>query len=108
MKKELTKSELTLLWDTFRSGSREAFSQLYDLFAGDLYWYGYNPVRNRQVVEDCLHELYLHISAGSRSDGYLVEKRLQYGQRSTDHLTNERLGFVREQKSLSDLYHLGF
>lgn len=69
MKKELTKFEHTHLWNSFRSGSREAFSQLYDLFSGDLYRYGYNLVRNRQVVEDCLHELFL----------YIYEKRAKLG-----------------------------
>ncbi|WP_020601679.1 RNA polymerase sigma factor [Spirosoma spitsbergense] len=61
MKNQLTPAEHTLLWDTFRRGDREAFSQLYELFAAGLYRYGYNLVRNRQVVEDCLHELFLHI-----------------------------------------------
>ena len=61
MRNRLTPAEHTLLWDTFRSGDREAFSQLYELFAADLYRYGYNLVRNRQVVEDCLHELFLNI-----------------------------------------------
>jgi RNA polymerase sigma-70 factor (ECF subfamily) len=36
-------------------------TELYELFAADLYRYGYNLVRNRQVVEDCLHELFLHL-----------------------------------------------
>lgn len=57
----LTPAEHSHLWDTFRSGDRTAFSQLYELFAADLYRYGYNLVRNRQVVEDALHELFLHI-----------------------------------------------
>jgi RNA polymerase sigma-70 factor (ECF subfamily) len=61
MKNHLTQAEHSQLWDTFRAGSREAYSQLYDLFAADLYRYGYNLVRNRQVVEDCLHELYLYL-----------------------------------------------
>lgn len=61
MTDRLTPAEHTHLWDTFRSGSRDAFSQLYELFAADLYRYGYNLVRNRQVVEDSLHELFLHL-----------------------------------------------
>ena len=61
MPNQLTPAEHSNLWDTFRSGSRDAFSQLYELFAADLYRYGYNLIRNRQVVEDCLHELFLHI-----------------------------------------------
>lgn len=61
MSKQLTSAEHSHLWDTFRSGSRDAFSQLYELFAADLYRYGYNLIRNKQVVEDCLHELFLHL-----------------------------------------------
>lgn len=65
----LTPDEHILLWNTFRYGNREAFSRLYDLFAKDLYRYGYNLVRNQQVVEDCLHALFLH----------LYESRLRLG-----------------------------
>lgn len=61
MSPQLTASEHIELWNTFRSGDREAFSQLYERFAADLYRYGYNLVRNKQVVEDCLHELFLHL-----------------------------------------------
>jgi RNA polymerase sigma factor (sigma-70 family) len=63
IKDRLTPAQHTALWDDFRGGSQEAFSQLYELFAADLYRYGYNLVRNKQLVEDCLHELYLHIHA---------------------------------------------
>ncbi len=61
MANSLTPAQHTDLWDTFRSGDRDAFATLYDLFAADLYRYGYNLVRNRQVVEDGLHELFLHL-----------------------------------------------
>ncbi|MCF0069703.1 sigma-70 family RNA polymerase sigma factor [Dyadobacter sp. CY261] len=57
----LTSQENLLLWDEFRSGDPEAFSRIYELFSADLYRYGYNLVRNKQLVEDCLHELFLHI-----------------------------------------------
>lgn len=61
MKDKLTPAEHTALWDNFRDGGKEAFTQLYELFAADLYRYGYNLVRNKQLVEDCLHELFLHL-----------------------------------------------
>lgn len=61
MTDRLTTSEHRQLWDAFRAGSRDAFAQLYNLFAADLYRYGYNLVRNKPLVEDCLHELFLHI-----------------------------------------------
>eukprot|EP01035_Chromulina_nebulosa_P019821 gene19821-25768_t len=35
-KDKLTPSEHAALWDNFRNGSKEAFSQLYELFAADL------------------------------------------------------------------------
>ncbi|WP_080058373.1 RNA polymerase sigma factor [Spirosoma aerolatum] len=61
MNNRLTTSEHVQLWNACRAGSRDAFSQLYDLFAADLYRYGYNLVRNKPLVEDCLHGLFLHI-----------------------------------------------
>ncbi|GAB2557712.1 RNA polymerase sigma factor [Spirosoma areae] len=69
MTSQLTSDEHVSLWDAFRFGNRDAFSTLYELFAADLYRYGYNLVRNRQVVEDCQHELFLH----------LYENRLRLG-----------------------------
>ncbi|MEZ0607747.1 RNA polymerase sigma factor [Fibrella sp. WM1] len=61
MTPSLTTADHIELWNDFRAGSRDAFDRVYTLFAPDLYRYGYNLVRNRQVVEDCLHELFLHI-----------------------------------------------
>ncbi|MBC3789211.1 RNA polymerase sigma factor [Spirosoma utsteinense] len=61
MTSQLTATQHTQLWDTFRSGDRAAFSQLYEWFSANLYRYGYNLIRNRQLVEDCLHELFLHL-----------------------------------------------
>lgn len=61
MSKPLTPAEHSHLWDAFRSGNREAFGQLYDFYAADLYRYGYNLVRNRPLVEDAIHELFLHL-----------------------------------------------
>ena len=58
---KLTTTEHIRLWTDFRAGNRDAFDKLYTLFSADLYRYGYNLVRNRQLVEDCMHELFLHI-----------------------------------------------
>lgn len=57
----LTSEEHILLWNEFRSGAPAAFSRIYDLFAADLYRYGYNLVRDKPLVEDCIHELYLNL-----------------------------------------------
>jgi RNA polymerase sigma factor (sigma-70 family) len=60
-KGKMTALEHTLLWDAFRNGSQEAYAEMYELFAVDLYRYGYNLVKNKELVEDCLHELFLHL-----------------------------------------------
>ncbi len=60
---QLSTSENIALWDEFRNSNHnnDAFKKLYELFVDDLYRYGYNLVRNKELVEDALHELYLHL-----------------------------------------------
>lgn len=62
-KNQLSTSENITLWNEFRNGhqNNHAFKEIYELFVDDLYRYGYNLVRNKELVEDCLHELYLHL-----------------------------------------------
>lgn len=62
-KKQLSTSENIALWNEFRNGhqNNDSFKEIYELFVDDLYRYGYNLVRNKELVEDCLHELYLHL-----------------------------------------------
>lgn len=57
----LTREEHISLWNSFRNGDHDAFSRIYEIFTADLYRYGYNLVRNKQLVEDCLHELFLYL-----------------------------------------------
>ncbi len=59
----------TALWDAFREGKREAFSRIYELFAAELYRYGYNLVRDKELVEDCIQELFLSMYTKRRSLG---------------------------------------
>ena len=61
MNARLSPADHVALWNSFRQGNPVAFSQLYDVFAADLYRYGYNLIRNKPLVEDCLHELFLHL-----------------------------------------------
>lgn len=65
----LTPDEHINLWNDFRNGDRDAFSRIYEIFTADLYRYGFNLVRNKQLVEDCLHELFLHLHSHKRSLG---------------------------------------
>lgn len=49
------------LWNRFLQGDREAFQQIYQLFAGDLLNYGYKVSGNIQLIEDSVHDLFIEI-----------------------------------------------
>jgi RNA polymerase sigma factor (sigma-70 family) len=51
----------TQVWDDFLSGSRAAYSFMYEKYARVLYNYGYKIAQNRQLTEDCLQDLFLTI-----------------------------------------------
>ncbi len=49
------------LWDRFREGDASSFEQLYRQSADKLLGYGYRLTPDRQLVEDCLQELFVEI-----------------------------------------------
>lgn len=49
------------LWNRFLQGDREAFQQIYQLFAGDLLNYGYKVSGDIQLIEDSVHDLFIEI-----------------------------------------------
>lgn len=49
------------LWDRFRRGDREAFQQVYQLFARDLLNYGYKVSGDIQLIEDNVHDLFVEL-----------------------------------------------
>ncbi|MBD2703003.1 sigma-70 family RNA polymerase sigma factor [Spirosoma sp. BT702] len=49
------------IWDDFLHGSKAAYSFMYEKYAPVLYNYGYKIAQNRQVVEDCIQDLFLTI-----------------------------------------------
>lgn len=56
----------TQLWNAFREGDEEAFAYLYRKFSPILYSYGYHLCRNRDLTEDCIQDLFVHLH-GHRS-----------------------------------------
>jgi len=50
-----------LLWDQLRKGRKEALEQIYKLHADALYDYGMRLCQNTDLVEDCLHDLFIYI-----------------------------------------------
>lgn len=49
------------LWDAFRAGDMKAFGELYHRYYRPLYNYGFTIFADKEVVMDCLHELFLDL-----------------------------------------------
>ncbi len=60
----------TTLWNAFREGDRSAFKRIYELYARDLVSYGYKITANVQLIEDCIHDLFIELwqSRGNLSE----------------------------------------
>lgn len=49
------------VWKDFKSGSKEAYAYIYQNYASVLYNYGYKICPSRQLVEDCIQDLFIHL-----------------------------------------------
>jgi RNA polymerase sigma factor (sigma-70 family) len=49
------------LWQAFKEGDREAFTQLYNYHIEDLLTYGYRVTSDRQLIRDSVHDLFLYL-----------------------------------------------
>ena len=49
------------LWKALKKGDEKALSELILLYADSLYSYGFLLCRNRETVEDCIQDLFLHL-----------------------------------------------
>src|SRR5690349_5203734 len=59
-----------LLWDSFRRGDETAFSSIYTSYSVMLFHYGCKYSTDKELVRDCLQDLFL----------YLKKNRLGLGQ----------------------------
>jgi RNA polymerase sigma factor (sigma-70 family) len=50
-----------LLWSDFKKGNKKSFELLYKKFFFKLYNYGYQQIRDKELIQDCLHDLFLNI-----------------------------------------------
>lgn len=51
----------TVLWDAYKQGDREAFSELFRKYYSPLYLYGHKIVQDPSMLEDCIQELFLEL-----------------------------------------------
>ena len=49
------------VWSRFRSGDQDAFSEIYQKFIDALFAYGCKMTRDRELVKDCIQELFFRI-----------------------------------------------
>ena len=49
------------LWDSIKNGDKESYIELYDRFYQRLYIYGFKIARNKELVKDCIQEMFLEI-----------------------------------------------
>ena len=52
---------MSKLWSALRSGDKDAFIELYDKFYQRLYIYGFKIARNKELVKDCIQDMFLQI-----------------------------------------------
>ena len=52
---------LTIVWNRFKSGDKEAFAILYNLHIDTLYHYGTKLCKDEEAVKDSLQELFLEL-----------------------------------------------
>lgn len=58
-KKEINKDYL--LWERFKKDDNKAFFSLYDQYFDALYIYGMHFSRDKELIKDCIHDLFLDL-----------------------------------------------
>ncbi len=57
----LTISDDCQLWQEFQQGSETAFSRIYRLHASLLYGYGMKLVKDKELIKDCIQDLFIEM-----------------------------------------------
>ncbi len=60
-KREYSALKDDALWQEVKSGNKDAFVHLYNTFADDLLRYGFQLAKDKSIVEDTIHDLYVSI-----------------------------------------------
>ncbi len=76
--------EETTLWKTFLKGDRASFEALFNRYYKSLFQYGHKLIRDQQLVDDCIQDLFFELWTGREGlseigsvKGYLF-KALRY------------------------------
>lgn len=61
IEKSITMTEPIVLWNNFREGSDQAFSDLFDLYSETLYRYGLKFDLDCDLVKDSIQDVFVHL-----------------------------------------------
>jgi RNA polymerase sigma factor (sigma-70 family) len=91
------------LWNEFRSGNAEAFGALIRVHYADLFQYGTRFTKNKELVKDCLQDLFLELWANREtiSETSFVK---YYLLKSLRRRLNKKIGRSRYTASWEELH----
>ncbi len=63
------------LWQAFQQGDRECFAKIYHRYFNNLYEYGARIIEDRELVKDCIHDLFIKLWTNKRNLGNVASVR---------------------------------
>lgn len=104
MKKSINEVEI---WDQFRAGDQQAFSVLYTHFVQPLYTYCMGITSDKDLIKDCLHDLFVEIWKNHASLGPTTSVKF-YLMASIKRKIVRQLETQFKNQNHHDLYHYQF
>lgn len=93
--------EDVLLWDSLRKGNDIAFSTLYKKYVQSLFNYGMHIHPNRDLIKDCIQELFIKFWEKKRESLGSIEKVSFYLFRSFKNLLFHKIEISSKKSSLT-------
>jgi len=96
------------LWSAFKGGDDGAYEYIYNRHAPELFSYGLHIVRNRQLVEDCVHDLFVYLFQHRATLGdtdaikYYLFKSLR---RRVIEVLEKQSKAAQESRAVAENYH---
>jgi RNA polymerase sigma-70 factor (ECF subfamily) len=96
------------IWRAFRGGDDNAYEFIYHRHARELFSYGFHIVKDRQLVEDCVHDLFVYLFQHRATLGdtdaikYYLFKSLR---RRVVEVLEKQNRLVQESHAVADVYN---
>lgn len=65
----------SFLWQAFQQGDRESFAKIYHRYFNNLYEYGARILEDRELVKDCIHDLFIKLWSNKLNLGNVTNVR---------------------------------